>query len=36
MEVYARGYRLRLLEVLGDHYPGLKRCWSDEDFDALG
>jgi hypothetical protein len=36
MEVYARGYRLRLLEVLGDHYPGLKRCWGDEEFDALG
>lgn len=36
MDVYARAYRLRLLEVLADHYPALKWWLGEEPFDALG
>jgi hypothetical protein len=35
MDVYTRAYRLRLLEVLGDHYPALKWWLGEEAFDAL-
>lgn len=36
LAVYADAYRLRLLEVLADDYPGLKGMVGDEAFEALG
>lgn len=36
LAVYADAYRLRLLEVLADDYPGLKGMVGDEGFDVLG
>ena len=34
--IYADGYRLRLLEVLGNDFGGLRHLAGDEGFDALG
>jgi hypothetical protein len=36
VRVYVEGYRLRLLEVLQDNFPGLHGFLGDEQFDALG
>ncbi len=36
LAVYADAYRLRLLEVLADDYPGLKGMVGDEAFEVLG
>lgn len=35
LAIYARGYRLRLIEVLENDYPGLLGLMGDEDFTAL-
>lgn len=36
VHVYVEGYRLRLLEVLEDNFPGLYGLLGDEQFDAMG
>ena len=36
IHVYVEGYRLRLLEVLQDNFPGLRGLLGDNQFDALG
>src|SRR5579871_673370 len=36
VRVYVEGYRLRLLEVLGDNYTGLHSLLGDEQFDEMG
>lgn len=36
IHVYVEGYRLRLLEVLQDNFPGLHGFLGDEQFDTLG
>lgn len=36
LRVYADAYRLRLLEALGDNYPGLHTLLGDAQFEALG
>jgi hypothetical protein len=36
IHVYVEGYRLRLLEVLQENFPGLHGLLGDEQFDALG
>ena len=36
VHVYVEGYRLRLLEVLQDNFPGLHGFLGDEQFDVLG
>lgn len=36
LAVYANAYRLRLLEVLGDDFPGLKELVGAQPFDELG
>lgn len=36
LAVYANAYHLRLLEVLGDDFPGLKAFMGDEAFDRMG
>jgi hypothetical protein len=36
VHVYVEGYRLRLLEVLEDNFPGLHGLLGDEQFDAMG
>lgn len=35
LEIYAEAYRLRLVEVLGEYYPGLRSLLGTERFDAL-
>jgi len=34
--IYVDAYRLRLLEILDDNYPGLRALVGDEEFDRLG
>lgn len=36
LDIYARAYRLRLLECLADNFPNLQNAAGSEDFDALG
>jgi hypothetical protein len=36
LSVYREGYRLRLLEALGEDYPALKRLLGEDDFDRMG
>jgi hypothetical protein len=36
LEIYAHGYRVRLIEALADTYPLLQRLLGDDDFTALG
>src|SRR5215467_6901805 len=36
VHVYVEGYRLRLLEVLEDNFPGLHGLLGDEQFDRMG
>lgn len=36
LNIYGGGYRARLLEALGNEYPGLRALAGEDDFDALG